>query len=151
MTIFEDLRAEYKVARESALDYQRNSALFAQRLARRFQNYIGAPENYLGLNRRDTGHYIEPMKVTITGPANFTPEEPQGLTDLISKDDDGYWLVGLRLTLDVADNTFPKDKFVFLLRFVVRDDECEMSVGFDKRSFKFQLNDDEESSPYSTT
>ena len=143
MTIFEDLRKDYQIARETSLEYQRSSALFAQRLARRFQIYIGAPDNYRTMKQDDTRWYVQPMRTTLRGHNDFVSETPEGLHDLLTKDEDGYWLVGLRLTLDIAANAFPKDNFVFLLKFTIRGGECEMSVGFGKDARKFQADDDE--------
>jgi len=63
--------------------------------------------------------------------------------NLLSKDERGYWIAGLQLTIDAHQGSFNQLYFWYLVRFVVRDSTCEMHIDFDKQQFTFRVDDAE--------
>jgi hypothetical protein len=140
MTIFDDLRSEYKVARETSIHYYRRCELFARGLAAKLQKHIGAPDHYADM-KSEQFPYIETVGVEQQGDGSYKSIEHAGYMKLVQPDENGYWLTGLKVTLDVAPNTFPKERFLFLVRFIIRENECEMYIADSKQPIKFLLDD----------
>jgi hypothetical protein len=92
-----------------------------------FREHVGAPEHYLDIDRQTKKAYVEPRKI----PRESSSEEksvPEYGLDLVTREDDGFFVFGVRFVLDRATNAFPKSPFVYVVRFRLLEDNCEMEV-----------------------
>jgi hypothetical protein len=140
MPIFDDLRSEYKTGREATIHYYRRCEIFARTLSTKLQQYVGAPKDFTDFKGR-TSSYIDTVGVEQLNDGTYQSVENAGYGKLIQPDENGYWLTGLKVVLDVAPNTWPKEGFLFLVRFVIREDECEMYIAESKQATRFKLDD----------
>src|ERR1700730_1511390 len=146
MTLFDDLRKDYTRWDEAHSRYEQECILFAQQFLEAFKSYIGAPNNYVDIDRQ-TKWYVEPMEVTRDRSGEYHFKEAGSLVDLVQRDEDGYQQTGLRLTIDRQANSFPRGYFSFLVRFIIRPSECEIRVGFDNKQFSFPTSDPKKMTP----
>jgi hypothetical protein len=140
MSIFEDLRSEYKTARETSLDYYRRCEMFARHLSIKLTKYLGAPE-YFTDQKGETTPYVETVGVEEQEDGSYKSTDRAGYMELIHPDESGYWLTGLKVILDVAPNTWPKSGFLFLIRFIIKDNKCELYVADSKEAITFDIGD----------
>jgi hypothetical protein len=146
MSTFDDLRAEYTKWHQNHADYEMRSMLFAKRFALQLGGYLQAPESYND-SKNNVHWYLQPMEATEDASGQWRFKEAEGLHDALSRCQDGLWATGLRLTLDRGPQTFPKSNFLFLIRLIIRDQECEMHVGFDDKVFSFDVSNPENLHP----
>jgi len=141
MSIFDDLRAQFTQWHGAHAAYDRDSAVFALRFLNNFKAYIQAPDSYKDMGG-NTHWYVQPMSVRCDNDGKYTFKEADCPSDAIERcTEDGFWETGIKLTIDRADNTFPKSYFTYLVRFRLRDTKCEIEVGFDKEGFSFDTSD----------
>jgi hypothetical protein len=140
MAVFDELRAEYAVARDANLNHYHLCDIFARGLGRRLGTYIGAPETFSDIGG-DPVDYIEAVEVEELNDGSYRSVKTEDSRHLIQRDENGYWLTGLRFTVDSAANEFPKHNFLFLIRFVLRERQCEMLVADSKEVFTFDIDD----------
>ena len=140
MSEFEEIRRLYKTRCDEHFAYRQIAAQFALRFATGFREHIGAPEDYVGLDGNTRTAYVEPTKITQTPFGQAQSARPQNHLDLVTfDDDDGYFRFGVRLALEAAADAFPKQPFVFVLRFAIDARQCELeAVG---EAFSFDIND----------
>ncbi len=146
MSIFDEMRQACATWNERYRDYEIQSAQFAWNFAEGFRQYIGAPPSYVDIDRSNKW-YIELLKAIPQENGGFSFEQPKLPTDALDRDENGYWITGLRITVDRAPNAYPKMYFVVLLRFVVRENKCEMELGFESKRFTFELANSDEARP----
>lgn len=140
MPIFDDLRSEYNTARETSLNYYRLCEMYARNLSTQLRSYIGAPEYFTDMNGEQVP-YVDTVGVEREEDGSYKSIEDAGYMKLIHPDENGYWLTGLRFILDVAPGAFPKGRFLFLVRFIIRDNECEMYIADSKQPITFTTDD----------
>jgi hypothetical protein len=141
MSIFDEFRTGFTQWHDAHASYERDSAVFAIRFVNDFKTYIGAPESYHDMIG-DTRFYVQQQAVTQADSGNYEFRNVTTLMEAIERcQEDGFWETGITLTLEKATNTFPKSYFTFLVRFILRDMQCDMQIGFDKREFSFDRSD----------
>jgi hypothetical protein len=140
MTTFDDLRSEFKVARETSIDYYRRCDVFARSLSGKLRDYLGAPVSFKDM-KGETAPYIDTAGVQQQTDGTYKSVDDAGFMKLARPDEDGYCLTGLKIILDVGPNTWPKQGFLFLIRFIIRENECEMYVADSKQADTFRLDD----------
>jgi hypothetical protein len=140
MTKFDDLRSEFTVARETSINYYRRCDLFARHLSSKLRDYLGAPEHFKDI-KGETAPYIDTVGVEQQDDGTYKSISDAGYMKLVQPDENGYLLTGLKIVLDVAPNTWPKEGFLFLIRFTITENECEMFVADSKQPINFQLDD----------
>ncbi len=142
MAIFDDLRAQYSVWDERHKQYRFASMQFVFKLASEFTSYIGAPITYLDFRDKSTKRYIEPLQAVRDDEGNIHYKEAMTPIDAITHDKDGYWISGIKLVLDHGDKTYPKSSFHIPIRFMLRENQCELKIGTDNDGrFEFDLSD----------
>jgi hypothetical protein len=141
VSTFDDLRSEYKTARETNLNYYHRCEIFARNLSTKLKNYIGAPEHFAEHRSGQEIPYVDTVGVEQQDDGTYKSIDDAGYMKLIHPDENGYWLTGLKLILDVAPNTWPKSGFLFLVRFIIRDNECEMYIADSKQATTFRVDD----------
>jgi hypothetical protein len=146
MSIFDDLREACATWNQRYNDYKIQSVQFAWNFAEEFRQYTGAPPSYVDIDR-STKRYIELAKAVLQEDGGFSFEQPRFHTDALDRDENGYWITGLRITVDRAPNSYPKMYFVVFLRFVVRENRCEMEIGFEPKRFTFDLANSDQVKP----
>lgn len=146
MSTFDELREACATWNERYRQYELESAQFAWNFAEGFRNYIGAPASYVDFDRTSKW-YIELLKTSQNQDGVFSFDQPKFRTDAVGRDKDGYWITGLRVTIDQSENTYPKMYFVVLLRFAIREKTCEMKVGFESKSFTLDVAKSNEAVP----
>ena len=140
MTIFDELRADYVKWREASAKYEEECSDFARRFCLDFKTYLGAPDQYLELDKQPKW-YVQPLSVTKDEGGEYHFEDAASPVDMIERDDEGLWMTGCKLTIDQAPANFPKGYFAFLIRFVIRGENCELLAGFNNKKFEFSKND----------
>jgi hypothetical protein len=141
MSLFDDLRANYVQWHQGHCDYESASMQFAMAFINGFKDHIGAPDHYLDAENREPVWYVQPLHVEESADGEYSYQTPNSHMDLLYRDEAGWWVVGLKLVLDRAVNSFPKSEFTYVFRFVLRDTICDMTVGFDRKEFSFPAND----------
>jgi hypothetical protein len=139
MSPFEEIQQVCKKWSEDGHNYLIQSAQFAQRFANGFREYIGAPEHYLDLDRQTTKEYVEPRKIIRNSAGEEEAVLPKHGTDVLTRQDDGFFLFGVRFVVDSATNAFPKQSLVYVVRFRLVEAICEMKVAGE--SFSFEARD----------
>ena len=140
MSEFEEIQRLYKTRRDDHFAYRQIAAQFALRFATGFRQHIGAPEDYVELDGNTRTAYVEPTKITRNPSGKEQSACPQNHLDLVTfDDDDGYFRFGVRLALEPAPDAFPKQPFVFVLRFAIKERQCELEAAGE--AFSFDIND----------
>jgi hypothetical protein len=140
MTKFDELRSEFNVARETSINYYRRCDLFARNLSAALQDYLGAPEHFKDMKGQALP-YVDTVGVEQLEDGTYKSVTQSGFLELVRPDENGYLLTGLKIVLDPAPNAWPKESFLFLIRFIIRENECEMLVADSKQPITFQVND----------
>jgi hypothetical protein len=139
MALYDDLRQAYASWSSEDSDYHARTARYAYRFADGFREYLGAPVEYLTADRKEKEKYVELCKVI----KNATGEdrlEPANLYEALTREDDGFFSFGVRLTLERAPNVFPKSRFGFHAGFLPKEDKCELRIA--GRTFNLEMSDD---------
>ena len=140
MSEFEEIQRLYKTRRDDHFAYRQNAAQFALRFANGFRKHIGAPEDYVEPDGNTRTAYVEPTKITRNPSGQEQSACPQNHLDLVTPDDDdGYLRFGVRLVLEPAPGAFPKQPFVFVLRFAIKENQCELEAA--GKAFSFDISD----------
>jgi hypothetical protein len=131
MSIFDDLSIEYKAWRTRYIEEERTSIMFAHRFANGFKTHIGAPDFFKEPD--DEGGapkpYVKAMKLIDRGDDTHEPLEPDGIFDVIHRGQDGYWWFAIRVALEIAPRTWPKQGFCIPIHFIIGDDGlCKMRI-----------------------
>ncbi len=145
MSAFEEIQQLYEKWSKDGHDYLVLSAQFALRFANGFREHIGAPQHYLELDRQTTKEYVELRKIIRNSAGEEEAVEPRHGTDVLTRQDDGFFLFGVRFVVDSAINAFPKQWLIYLVRFRVVEDLCEMKVAGE--SFSFGARDNSARAP----
>src|SRR5580700_7427234 len=109
MTAFSDLQQHYGKWQQSRQDYRLASLQFIQRFARRFREYLGAPESYQTGNQAGSPEpYVSVVAVKQTSELTVDFKKSNSPFELLDQQEDGFWRTGIRLDLDRGLNEFPK-------------------------------------------
>ena len=111
MPSFDDLRELYTKWRLKHRQYQIASADFVYTLCSGFGRYIGAPDNYIDVDK-STQWYVGPLRTVEDETGNITFLEPNHRIDALVRDSDGFWVTAISLRIDTAINAFAKDDFL---------------------------------------
>ena len=149
MTAFSDLQKQYGNWQQSRHDYRLASVQFIRRFARRFREYLGAPEFYQTLNQPGAPQpYVSVVGVSETGEHTLEFKKSNSPFELLDQQEDGFWRTGIRLDLDRGQNEFPKANFFYLIKFVLRGNTCEMIfMNGEKKRFSFSIDDPAQETP----
>jgi hypothetical protein len=145
MSAFEEIQQLCKKWSEDEHNYLIQSAEFARRFANGFREHIGAPEHYLDLNRQATKEYVELRKIIRNSAGEEEVVLPKHGTDVLTRQDDGGFLFGVRFVVDSATNAFPKQFLTYVVRFRIVEAVCEMKVAGE--SFSFEVRDNSARAP----
>lgn len=133
MSIFDELCEEFNSWHTRYLVDERESMMFAYGFANGLKAYIGAPESYKAFSlepseKRIVKYYVSPKKLIDHGDDTYTLDDPDNMSDLISRGQDGYWQYGISITLEIASNTWPKQPFGIPINFIIDDKICKMRI-----------------------
>lgn len=143
MAIFDEFQAEVARWRDARDEYTRKSSMFIIDFANSFREYIGSPEQYMDrLIGRALSH-VQPVKATADENGNYSFHVANTVGEWLAKDETGYWVTGLQLAIIDPPNTSRMIYFWYLVRFVIRENICEMFIGFKDQKFSFALDDAE--------
>jgi hypothetical protein len=145
MSTFEEIQQLCKKWSEDEHNYLIQSTQFALRFANGFREYIGAPEHYLDFDMQTTKEYVELRKIIRNSAGEEEAVMPKHGTDALTRQDDGFFLFGVRFVVDSATNAFPKQSLVYVVRFRVVEAMCEMKVAGE--SFSFGVRDNSARAP----
>lgn len=142
MPDFEELRLLYTAWNGKLFQYHIDANQLVVRLAAHFREHIAAPKTFVKPDGSE-GLYVEPMKVRRGHDGYFQFEEAGGsILDIASREDDGWWIAGIKIILDQGENAYPKRPFCFFLTFFLRDREGELYFEDTKKDrFKFVIDD----------
>jgi hypothetical protein len=143
-TTFDELRALYTEWSDRHNTYQFSSARLVRGLANGFRHYIGAPETFQDFDK-STKRYVFALVATRDDEGKIHFNEPKYMTDVLTLDEDGYWLAGIGVVLDRGEHTYPKTDFRFYIRFVLRGRQCELQIG-DESAGKIEFDIENEES-----
>ena len=138
MTIFDRLREACTAWDKRYRDYKMKSTEFAWSFAEKFRQYISAPASYVDFDRT-VKWYVQPLKVVQNEVGEYSFDQPKSRGEALDRDKDGYWVTAIRITVDRDQNSFHKMYFVVLLQFAIRENTCEMDVGFQPKHFTFDI------------
>ena len=141
MTIFSGLQTKSSEWLQAQDDYRGRSITFLVEFATAFRSYIGAPETYIDLQTKQTLWYVLPVMARADRDGIYSFGIAPSAEDLLLKDQEGYWITALQLTIDRQPDSLNKLYFWYLIRFALRHDFCEMHIGFDKKQFTFRPNE----------
>lgn len=131
MSIFDDLSIEYEAWRTRYIEDKQRSIWFADHFVNEFKTHIGAP-GFFKEEPDDEGApkpYVKAMKLIDDGDDTYKLREPDGFFDVIHRGQDGYWEYGIRVTLEIAPRTWPKQAFCIPIHFIIDDDGlCKMRI-----------------------
>jgi hypothetical protein len=99
--------------------YEETSAFLIWNLANGLGQYVAALQSYrvmnFGYDGEEQKRYIEPLIVTLDKDGIIQFSKPEYVLDVLTRDDRGYWISAIQITLDRAENIFPKSDFRFAL------------------------------------
>jgi hypothetical protein len=120
MTLFDELTKLFDPWRKTWIEQHRAHQALAFRIARHFQEYLGCPEFFADPNpasKNQRHRYVSPTRaIWDQATKTFTLEphdQPFGEVDF---HEDGFFYFGLRVFLEHAPTTYPKEAFWFLYR-----------------------------------
>jgi hypothetical protein len=114
-SIFEELRVAYRASQETYREYARDSLVAAQQLAHGFREYIGAPETYTDPDDETKRPYVRLLSFQIQEGLPVAAQ-PEAHSDILTREDDGFWRFAISLSIDRDADTFPKQQLAFFLR-----------------------------------
>jgi len=138
MATFDDLRELYIKWSDRHNKYRSDSLQLILGLAIGFCQYIGAPETYQDSDK-STKRYVFPLEATRDAEGKIHYNEPKHITDVLTLDENDYWIAGIGVVLDRRENAYPKTHFQFNIRFILRERICELHIG-DEAEGKFEFD-----------
>ena len=144
MTTFDDLRALYIGWSNRHREYFEDSYQFICRFAVQFGKYIGAPETYKEMSpggdpkKAPTKRYVGLLRAIKDDGGKVHLNEAEFPMDVVTPDDGGYWISGIKVTIDRAENTYPKSEFTFPVRFTLEPGQSRLQIG-DRPEGKFEI------------
>jgi hypothetical protein len=136
MSTFDDLRNCYITWRSRNKTYFDHSWQFIRNFVVDFRSYIGAPELYaestIGMNdpqKAPKKRYVDCLKAIKNDKGELQLVDAKSPMEAVTPDGDGYWISGIKVTIDIALNAHPKHDFQFPVRFTLRPDQAQIQIG----------------------
>ncbi|OAF11770.1 hypothetical protein AYJ54_07880 [Bradyrhizobium centrolobii] len=137
MSRFDELTKLFDPWRNQWVDQSREHQLLAPRIAKRFQEYLGCPEFF------NEGHpsggkqrYVSATRAIWNEQKRFfSLEAHDEAFPELDYHEDGFLYFGLRVFLEHAPNTYPKQPFWFLLRCKFDGSRFVVTVQRSKQDF----------------
>lgn len=140
MSTFDELRKLYTIWAGSHSKYQSDSMQLVLGLANGFCRHIGAPKTYQDFDG-SSKEYVFPLEAFRDTEGKIHLNKPEHMIDVLTRDEDGYWIAGIAVALDRAENSYQKTIVQFYIRFILRDHMCELHIG-DESDGKFEFDVD---------
>ncbi|MFZ0946215.1 MAG: hypothetical protein WB930_09265 [Syntrophobacteraceae bacterium] len=127
MTIYDELLGLCITSQDRLIKYKTESIGLIQQFARRMSEYIGAPNTYVDYDKLEKP-YVKALNATRNDDGSITFGEPKSILTSVTEDEDGYWISGIKIVIGRA-NILPKPYFIFPVRFILRERQCELEIG----------------------
>ncbi len=138
MSMYEQLVQDCRQWSQTQTKYEQASRTFIQSFGNAFKTYIGAPDVCHDFETGRPGSCVALVAVNQSDPTNPKFERP-GTGDMLGRDEEGFWITGLKVTLQ-GPSLVPQMVSWFLLQFRLRPEGCNMSIWPEKSEFVLDVN-----------
>ncbi|TXN21895.1 hypothetical protein [Methylobacterium sp. WL19] len=135
MSRFTDLQQQHSAWRNAHWEYRMNCSIYMNAFTNQFRKYIEAPEYYDdysdGVDQPKKVKYVAVAEAEIKsdGFHKLTEIPATQTTATLVKADNGRWVAGIKLVVDMAVNSYPKSAYFFPIEFEIEGNICRMEIG----------------------